>query len=563
MRIKKRILSLIIFTPVLLLYQNCGVQELGSKISASLSAGMLQPEISLSAPVLSLTNLKTFDISYKVSLDPKNSLTTMSCLLNQTVISCSPSRLSLSGLADGDYVVKLNATDNKGQKATELVVSFRVDATKPNVLVTQTPAAITGASSAQFIFSATDALSGVSKVECLLDNAAYSTCSSPWNLSSLATGNHTVKIRATDNATNIGDEYTYSWSVNTSAAVITISQMPAAFSNSKSATFSFSGTANGITITEFDCSLDNAAAIACTSSKTYSNLNEGSHTFSVRGKDSDGNWSSAFSYTWIVDTVAPVVSGVTANVNAQTKQTSASLSFSATDGGGSGVASYTCSLDFAVFATCISPQNLTGLAVGSHTFQVKAMDNAGNTSTVGSFTWNIDTVLPVVTITSGPTASTQNTSANFVFAVTDVSSGIQSIDCQIDSAAYTTCTTAASYSSLAVGAHTFRVRAIDKAGNQTIQPYNWTIIAPLPVSVTLAWDPNTESNLSGYMIHYGTSSGNYSQTVSAGLPAIVAGAVTFVVPNLPAGQTYYFVVTAYDSAQTETAFSNEVSKVVP
>jgi len=31
--------------------------------------------------------------------------------------------------------------------------------------------------------------------------------------------------------------------------------------------------------------------------------------------------------------------------------------------------------------------------------------------------------------------------------------------------------------------------------------------------VTLAWDPNTESDLAGYKIHYGTTSRSYTSTV--------------------------------------------------
>ena len=50
-----------------------------------------------------------------------------------------------------------------------------------------------------------------------------------------------------------------------------------------------------------------------------------------------------------------------------------------TSGGvSSGVNHLECSLDGALFATCTSPQSFTGLAEGTHTFRVRAVDAAGN-----------------------------------------------------------------------------------------------------------------------------------------------------------------------------------------
>jgi len=72
--------------------------------------------------------------------------------------------------------------------------------------------------------------------------------------------------------------------------------------------------------------------------------------------------------------------------------------------------------------------------------------------------------------------------------------------------------------------------------------------------VQLAWNPNTESDLAGYRIHSGTSSGSYTR------PTIDVGNVTaFSVTNLTATTTYYFVVTAYDRAGNEGSPSNEVA----
>jgi hypothetical protein len=75
--------------------------------------------------------------------------------------------------------------------------------------------------------------------------------------------------------------------------------------------------------------------------------------------------------------------------------------------------------------------------------------------------------------------------------------------------------------------------------------------------VTLAWDRNTESDLAGYRIHHGSTSGSYSMHID------VHNVTTYTVTGLTEGQTYYFAATAYDSAGNESGYSNPVSYSVP
>ncbi|MBV8901040.1 MAG: fibronectin type III domain-containing protein, partial [Verrucomicrobia bacterium] len=76
-------------------------------------------------------------------------------------------------------------------------------------------------------------------------------------------------------------------------------------------------------------------------------------------------------------------------------------------------------------------------------------------------------------------------------------------------------------------------------------------------SVSLVWDANPESDVAGYRVHYGTSSGNYSQSVDVG------NVTATTISNLAAGQTYYFVTTDYNTAGLESLPSNEVAYTVP
>ncbi|MFY9268167.1 MAG: fibronectin type III domain-containing protein [Candidatus Manganitrophaceae bacterium] len=71
---------------------------------------------------------------------------------------------------------------------------------------------------------------------------------------------------------------------------------------------------------------------------------------------------------------------------------------------------------------------------------------------------------------------------------------------------------------------------------------------------TLIWNPNSESDLAGYKVYYGTSSRNY------GAPINVGNKTTHTITGLVDNQSYYFAVTAYDTSGNESGFSNEVNK---
>ncbi len=80
-------------------------------------------------------------------------------------------------------------------------------------------------------------------------------------------------------------------------------------------------------------------------------------------------------------------------------------------------------------------------------------------------------------------------------------------------------------------------------------------------SITLNWQPPTENtdgsaltDLSGYVISYGTQSGNYPNNITLNNP----GLTTYVVDNLSPG-TYYFTITATASDGTQSEQSPPVA----
>jgi hypothetical protein len=218
----------------------------------------------------------------------------------------------------------------------------------------------------------------------------------------------------------------------------------------------------------FRCSLDGAPEAACTSPITFVGLSEGPHTFAVRAIDELGNVDPVPArWAWTVDGTAPetVISYAPAAVVTETWVT---FIFGATDAvtGTTVAATFGCSIDGAAWATCASPYHFSR-GDGSHTFAVRAADAAGNVDpTPAERTWLVDTTAPDTTITSGPDAVTQATTATFTFSADEPST----FSCSLDGALGVACTSPITYTGLAEGEHTFAVRARDAAGNWTPVP---------------------------------------------------------------------------------------------
>ena len=155
----------------------------------------------------------------------------------------------------------------------------------------------------------------------------------------------------------------------------------------------------------------------------------------------------------------------------ETQSKSATFHFHSTEQG----STFRCKLDGGTSVPCASPWPLSNLSAGSHTFEVTAIDAGGNADpTPATHVWTVnpsapDITPPETTITYGPVSTTANT-ARFEFSSSEPGS---SFSCRLDAGAWTTCYFPTHYSALAVGSHSFSVRATDLAGNVDPNPATW------------------------------------------------------------------------------------------
>ena len=160
-------------------------------------------------------------------------------------------------------------------------------------------------------------------------------------------------------------------------------QRPLGTGNPSSATFNFSDTEAGVT---FLCKLDAGSYAACSNPATFSGLTDGSHNLSVQAKDAAGNISTtAASRTWSVDATGPPKPTILGPNN---KSDSTAATFTITDAE-AGV-TFQCSLDGSPYTACTSPKTYTLLSSGTHVFDARAVDAAGNIGDFNEWKWTIN-----------------------------------------------------------------------------------------------------------------------------------------------------------------------------
>jgi hypothetical protein len=139
---------------------------------------------------------------------------------------------------------------------------------------------------------------------------------------------------------------------------------------------------------------------------------------------------------------------------------------------------FACALDNAAFARCSKDGiSYNGLAAGPHFFAVAVQQGSGPLSAPASRNWTVGTAPapapPAPQITVGPSASTIDPDATFIFTSARVGAGFE---CRLDSGAFSACTSPKHYVDLAVGPHTFFVRATDSTGTSSVTSHSWTIV---------------------------------------------------------------------------------------
>ncbi|HUR14883.1 MAG TPA: Ig-like domain repeat protein [Mycobacteriales bacterium] len=215
--------------------------------------------------------------------------------------------------ANGLYTLQVRAQDLAGNQSDALGVSWTYDATAPSpAAFVSGPATPTTVTDPVFDFVDTDTTT--TGFTCAVDLGSFVACDPGVTLSALVSplpgdGSHTLHVRATDGL-NTSASVDWTWVLDTSPPPLQPSTPPGGVTPgdqgpvSSAPTFTF-GNPDPASVAGFVCSVDGGAWNACSSGFTPA-VGDGAHTLQVAAVDQAGNVGTPVSYSWTLDTVAPV-----------------------------------------------------------------------------------------------------------------------------------------------------------------------------------------------------------------------------------------------------------------
>lgn len=276
-------------------------------------------------------------------------------------------------------------------------------------------------------------------------------------------GGYRLTVYLEDAAGNLNPANTavHTFTIDSTAPETSITEGPAegSFTTSRAASLKY---VSGDPAATFECSLDGPAFVTCPGAGTsLQSLGDGLHRFRVRALNPNGSDPTPAERVWTVDNLPPttsITSGPAAGGTVRPSQVT--FGFAADEQ----PVTFECRVDTAPFAECTTPEAFPDLADGSHSFDVRATDAAGNRGPAVGRAFIVDGTPPSTTIFSGPASGATIATASPSFAFTADEGGV-AYECRVDSAAFTACSSPRQLSGLSDGPHTFEARATDLAGN--------------------------------------------------------------------------------------------------
>jgi len=230
------------------------------------------------------------------------------CTLDNSVVDCSQTygSYSYSALSAGSHSFKVCATDLAGNTKLGNCAEFNwdIDLEAVGVSIISKPTALTNNKTATITFSSNKP---DSTFECKLDDASYSSCTSPEEYLNLEDGSHLFFVKATSGGKSA--EVSYEWVVDTKGPIFNSLTGPQTPTNATGGTFEFTTNESATFKCCVDCADVNSEGSSCTSPKTYNSgsFAQGAHTFKVSATDSLGNVSQTALHNWSVDTTPPEI----------------------------------------------------------------------------------------------------------------------------------------------------------------------------------------------------------------------------------------------------------------
>ena len=417
--------------------------NVGGDTTSTFTVDSTAPSVAITAPA---DNANLSDTTPTVSgtvSEPTATVTVTITDSNGNVIETQTPAVDGSGnwsfdtttLTEGTYTAEATAVDSGGNTSTPASVSFTIDVTDPTVTL-DTPADNSDLTDNTPTVSGTAEVGSTVTVEITDSNGNVVETQTPtvdvngnwtFDAAQLADGAYTVEATATDDAGNATTAGPNTFTVDTSAPVLTVST-PTDGSSTNDDTPEISGNIDDPGATVTVVVLDDQGNAIETLTPTVdangdwsidaSQLAEGTYSVQVSAIDGAGNASNTVNNTFTVDLTDPTVSITgpadgsttsddTPTITGTVSEPVATVTVEITDSNGNVIETLTPTVGAGGGWTVDASQ----LADGDYTVSATATDAAGNTSAPVSNGFTVDTNAPTITIVTpaSGTATSDNT----------------------------------------------------------------------------------------------------------------------------------------------------------
>ncbi|MCF2137529.1 MAG: Ig-like domain-containing protein [Candidatus Thorarchaeota archaeon] len=393
----------------------------------------------------------------------------------------SPYDVSTAGLSEGSHSLTVYAQDAAGNW-NQHVYSFVIDDTAPVITLVSPSNGSLITSSTTIDLSITDS-NTLNQVLYNWDETSNTTLSSPYDVTAagLSEGTHWLYVYAQDAAGNEASSK-YQFTVDDTAPVILLNS-PSNGSEIQSGTlidlsvtdshldyvwYNWDGGTNSTLTSPFDIST--------------SGLAEGTHLLTVYAQDEAGNQAQE-TYPFLIDDTSPTITLLSPADGSEIKSgTIISLNISENNT----LETTLYNWDGGSNSSLSSPYDVgtSGLAEGTHTLHVYAIDCAGN-GQHSVYTFIIDDTAPTITLESPSDGSEIPSGTTIDLSVTDDNT-IATVLYAWDGDANATLSSPydVSTSGLSEGSHTLHIYASDAAGNWAGNTYSF-VIDDTPPTISL------------------------------------------------------------------------------
>ncbi|MEZ7973881.1 MAG: Ig-like domain-containing protein, partial [SAR324 cluster bacterium] len=345
-----------------------------------------------------------------------------------------------NGISIGANVLALNSgtiRDAAGNNATLTHSalsdnsSYMVDTTAPTAswsAATDNVGTVTGALTSggttddtAFVLSGTNESGSSVKVYNSTTELANATVSgTSWSYTATLVDGTTYQfnVKETDLAGNTSNATSnFAVTGDTTSPILSETTSVPSLTNDNSTQYTFSSSEGGTISIGGSCSSDNSTAVADNMTVSFADLEDGTYSnCSITVADSAGNTQIITVNSFTIDTIAPILSQVTA-ITSPTNDNTSSYTFSSTEAG-SITYGGSCSSSTTTSTTDNNTVTFNALSDGTYSnCKISVTDDASNISdnlSVNSFT--IDTVKPILAQVTAVTTPTNDTTPGYSFS---------------------------------------------------------------------------------------------------------------------------------------------------